>query len=85
VGDYAEDSDLAPEWKASTIYGRCRGDDEESEGEGEFTDISADVARVIEHELGGKYTGTGWRNWEAEGAKETAIKPDMILGFGGKD
>ena len=27
------------------------------------TDISADVCRVIEHELQGKFSGTGWRDW----------------------
>jgi hypothetical protein len=56
VGDYAEDTDLAPEHEASTIYGRC-------EKGGEYTDVSDDVAAVIEHELNGKYTGTGWRDW----------------------
>jgi len=56
VGDYAQDSDLAPEHKASTIYGRCDDD-------GDYTDVSDDVARVIEHELQGEYTGTGWRTW----------------------
>jgi len=56
VGDYAEDDDLAPEWHAKTIYNRC--------GEGVWTDISADVCTVIEHELGGKFSGEGWRSWQ---------------------
>ena len=86
VGDYAEDGDLAPEHKASTIYDRCQPDTEEvvnddptgasyqtREGRyvhyvetkpAEFLDVSEDVARVIEHELNGKYVGTGWRQWE---------------------
>ena len=29
-----------------------------------FKDISGDVARVIEHELRGKFVGTGWCRWE---------------------
>lgn len=29
-----------------------------------FTDISADVAAVIEHELCGRYVGDGWLSWE---------------------
>lgn len=57
VGDYAEDSDLAPEHKASTIFSRC------SIG-GDYTDVSDDVAAVIEHELRGKYVGDGWRDWQ---------------------
>lgn len=73
VGDYAEDSDLAPEHHASTIYGRCRDD-----GDGDayepgypehlplYRDISADVAAVIEHELCGRYTGTGWKDWQPQ-------------------
>jgi hypothetical protein len=48
VGDYAEDSDLANSpVPASAIYGMCR--------DGKFTDVTDDVARVIEHELGGKF------------------------------
>jgi hypothetical protein len=60
VGDYAEDGDLAPEHKASTLYGRC---DYDGDGNGDITDISLDVARVIEHELHGRYEGAGWRKW----------------------
>ena len=114
VGDYAEDSDLLPRDKASTIYGRCRAEtearysDHEVEGKdgywvsseaiydgepdpnrgkfryyeevapAEFTDISEMVCAVIEHELKGKFEGSGWRDfiydhkreeWEAEKAE----------------
>ena len=31
---------------------------------GVFRDISLAVAAVLEQELGGKFTGTGWRQWE---------------------
>ena len=66
VGDYAEDSDLASEHQASTIYPRCHEYEEgEEKPEGDlFTDVSGDVAAVIEHELNGKYSGTGWRKWK---------------------
>lgn len=59
MGDYAEDSDLPDSpVPASTIYSLC--DDEAENG---WTNISQDVAAVIEHELGGKYVGDGWRDW----------------------
>lgn len=32
-----------------------------------WKDVSMDVARVIEHELGGKYEGDGWRHFKREG------------------
>ena len=44
VGDYAEDTDLAPEHEASKIYDRCLSR--------EYTDISEDVSRVIQQEIG---------------------------------
>jgi len=62
VGDYAERKDLPPRFKAETIYGRCY---EEYAGPDGYTDVSDDVAAVIEHELQGRFTGTGWRDWEA--------------------
>lgn len=34
---------------------------------GLFTDISDDVARVIEHELQGKFEGDGWKHWREDG------------------
>lgn len=73
VGDYAKDSDLPKKYEASKIYGRCKNDrypDEHdiTDPKKVYRDISADVARVIEHELGGKYEGDGWRQWKKEGA-----------------
>ncbi len=56
VGDYAEDSDLPEEFKASEIFHECR------EG-GSYTDITEMVAKVIEHELNGHYEGDGWREF----------------------
>lgn len=86
VGDYAEDSDLPPEFKASEIYGLCEDEghienNDTPEGamykteDGQYAhyvvdsppvykDISDDVCVVIEHELGGKYTGNGWRHFK---------------------
>jgi hypothetical protein len=75
IGDYAEDSD-AP-WSpvpASQLYSLCasaRALAEDPEYYAEkgltpdklFTDISADVAAVIEHELHGKFIGNGWKQW----------------------
>jgi len=65
VGDYAEDSDLEPEDDANQIYSKCgERDDSAIQVEEYYTDITDDVAKVIEHELNGKYTGTGWKEWK---------------------
>ena len=67
IGDYAEDSDLPEDrWPVvksrqippSEIYDLCFGDD----GTG-FTNITPAVCKMIERELGGKFTGEGWRDW----------------------
>jgi hypothetical protein len=70
VGDYAEDSDLAAEHRASRIYGLCPMYEDEirpadRDSGALFTDVSSDVARVIEHELGGVFSGNGWRDWRS--------------------
>ena len=75
AGDYAEDSDLPTSpIPFSQVYSVCVSPDEaEFEGTEKpvlWTDISEDVAAVIEHELGGKYVGDGWKNWENK--KDTA-------------
>ncbi len=70
IGDYAEDGDLfGTPIPASQIYGACMGDDkvfEETERKQQkrWTDITDDVAAVIEHEVGGKFKGDGWRDFE---------------------
>ena len=56
VGDYAEDSDLPVEFKASDIYNKCRNN--------EWKDVSDSVAAVIEHELNGKFEGDSWKDWK---------------------
>lgn len=48
--------------KESTIYNLCPYDETEAK-DGSYTDISDDVARVIELELEGKFTGDGWREF----------------------
>lgn len=58
IGDYAKDSDLPGPPPASQIY----------ENINEWTDVSADVAAVIEHELNGKFEGDGWRHWKKTAA-----------------
>jgi len=62
VGDYAEDSDLPAEFKASSIYDQCLQPGDEGYP-GAYTDISLDVCAVIEHELKGKLQGDGWRDF----------------------
>jgi len=64
VGDYAEDSDLAPEHHASKIWDWCS--DEPEDPNGSYTNITDDVGKVIEHELGGRFVETGWggKRWE---------------------
>lgn len=60
VGDYAEDTDLPPEFKASEIYEKCNN--------GNWTDISEMVAKVIEYELHGHFEGDkdSWREWKQD-------------------
>ena len=60
VGDYSEDRDLPSFPEFSKVYGWCRDKGEEGEGE-PWTDVTDDVARVIEHEVGGRFVGDGWR------------------------
>jgi len=65
VGDYAEDTDLPAEFEASKIYGRCPYDEEEKDGRRDlYRDITDDVCKVIEHEMNGTFTGTGWREFK---------------------
>lgn len=77
VGDYAEAGDLAPEHQADRIYRLCQSadefdpedyeDDDDAPTRDElFTDVTADVRAVIEHELHGRYEGEGWARWKRE-------------------
>jgi hypothetical protein len=77
VGDYAEDSDLPEEFEASKISGLCATPEEYEryemaddgiKKEDLYTDISDDVCRVIEHELNGKFVGSGWKDFERNDA-----------------
>lgn len=66
VGDYAAATDLAPEHRADTIYDRCNEFEPEEEGEEDpypfegdrFTDISAEMRRVMNVLFGVGYRGT---------------------------
>jgi len=52
-----------------------------------YTDISEDVCLVIEHELQGKFEGSGVTDFVYDSDKEKAgrvMKPDMIIGTMGK-
>jgi hypothetical protein len=65
VGDYAEEGDL-PGLDTSKIHSAC--------DDGLWTDITDDVCAVIEKELEGKFTGTGWRDFDTEIDPSTALK-----------
>jgi len=69
IGDYAENGDLPNkqpgDLPASEIY---------SAG---WLDITDDVCAVIEHELQGKFTGEGWRDFRRDGDEDQ--RPDMVL------
>lgn len=65
VGDYAEDTDLPDEFHASKIWDEIDA--------GDYTDVSEDVASVLEHELHGKYVGDGWRTFVTGGVENDAI------------
>ena len=70
--NYAENSDLPEEFEAESIYDKC-SEYEDADGEkieDKFTDISDDVCRVIERELGGKFEGDGWRRFKYNGEEE---------------
>lgn len=67
VGDYAENGDIqkakrkVTDAPVSKIYELCHSArDVEKPPKGAFIDISADVARVIEHELGGRFVDDCW-------------------------
>ena len=62
VGDYAEDSDLPPQFEASRIYDECLQEGDEGYP-GRYKDISNLVAAVIGKELGGKFVGDGWKEF----------------------
>lgn len=76
VGDYAEDADLPNSpVPASTIYDLC-----EPDAEGAWKDVSEMVCATIERECVGKFTGTGWREWQDEyGGGKTCLRPDGMI------
>jgi hypothetical protein len=81
VGDYAKNGDLAPRFKAKDIWKQCLGDTPT------WTDVTEDVCRVIEHELQGKFSGTGWRRFTFDGEEEPAshaLKPDIGIATNGR-
>lgn len=71
IGDYAESGDLPATDYAEFIYEACWDEDDDPidpknpfapDG---FKDISEAVAKIIESELEGRYTGSGWRDFES--------------------
>ncbi|HYT44020.1 MAG TPA: hypothetical protein VEP90_16900 [Methylomirabilota bacterium] len=72
VGDYAEDTDLPKKDKASQILKMCyasQSPDDDPDVKSDWVDVSEDVRRVIEHECGGTFSGTGWRTWTSKWRK----------------
>jgi hypothetical protein len=64
VGDYAKDSDPV----GAGLYAAINECDENNcpclaDKLSHWFDVSDDVCAVIEHELGGKFIGEGWRDW----------------------
>lgn len=55
VGDYSEDEDLPSYPNFGSLY-----------GDEELVDVTEDVARVIEHEVGGTFSGDGWKNFKRQ-------------------
>ncbi|HDH99843.1 MAG: hypothetical protein DRO01_07760 [Thermoproteota archaeon] len=54
----------AEEWNRKDMAKKADRLEKELEEKGPYRDISDMVARVIEHELCGKYVGDGWRTFE---------------------
>jgi len=69
IGDYSEDTDLAPEHKASEIWGKCQ--EGENHEPPEWLDISEDVAHVVEQLTESTFWGDGWRDLIENGKKPT--------------
>lgn len=69
VGDYAENEDLPSVPDFADLYGKCTSPADLDPDEGVdptslYTDVTDDVCAVIEAELNGTFTGTGWRHFE---------------------
>jgi len=69
VGDYSEDGDLpSSPVPFGSLYGMLLEDDDEDikkiKKKDRWTDISDLVAKVIEHEVGGKFEGDGWKTFK---------------------
>jgi hypothetical protein len=67
VGDYAEPGDLPDEYRAESIYARCR--EGNADGNPKFRDITAKVREVLKRELEIEYTGEpdSWMSRKAKG------------------
>ena len=68
VGDYAEDRDLPPQFRASTIYEKCEDGDA-------YENITDQVKPLVEKACSVAITGEGWRDKTAR----RAMRPDMIV------
>src|ERR1700749_5044035 len=63
VGDYSEDGDLP---SSSVPFGQLYHllTEAEDTPASEWRNITADVAKVIEHEVGGEFIGDGWKEFK---------------------
>lgn len=79
VGDYAEDGDLPPEFRAGRIYQDCL------EGKGGWRDISDQVLPIVERACAVRIEREeGWRRKRLPDAGESAphFAPDAVFGPG---
>lgn len=84
VGDYDDKvrytvgNKKPKELSGSEIYSYC---DDSAKKQVRWTDVSDAVCAVIEAELGGKFSGDGWRDFKYADDKSasTAARPDMVL------
>lgn len=82
VGDYAEMGDLPQSDMANLIYHLCNEEGRKVEGLRPYKDISDDVARVIEHELKGKFVGDGWKEFQTNQPVKGKGLPDLLVNLG---
>ena len=79
VGDYDDDTqyNIAGQYMSGAeIYRRCHKEEADA-----LIDVSDAVCAILEAELGGKFSGDGWRDFTYGDGEKTprAMRPDMIL------
>lgn len=76
VGDYAEENDLPGDDDPEAIYKACSDTPEDG-----WTNISADVRKMMETEFGITYEGEGWLEIKTKAKEKSApqLAPDIVL------